>query len=215
MKTFLIHLINCVFGLILYSIGIILTIRANIGYAPWDVFHAGLSLTAGLSFGTVSIIVGVVIVAALTILGEKFGIGTILNVILIGIFLDIMINFDLVPIAPNRITGVIMSVSGLFIIALGSYFYIKAGLGVGPRDNLMVVLAKKTKIPVGICRIIVEAIVTIIGWKLGGMVWFGTILFVVTIGFAVQVTFRVLKFDVTAVKHESLFDTWKLFFGKK
>ena len=108
-----------------------------------------------------------------------------------------------------------MLIAGLFILSFGTYFYMKSALGVGPRDNLMVVLAKKTKIPIGACRFLIELTVTLIGWKLGGMVWFGTVLFVIAIGFSIQVTFGLLKFDVTAVKHESLAYTYNALFKKK
>ena len=103
-----------------------------------------------------------------------------------------------------------MLISGLFVIAIGSYFYIKSAFGVGPRDNLMVVLARKTKLPVGVCRFAIELAVTLIGWLLGGMVGIGTVISVIAIGFCIQITFKVFKFDVTAVKHETLRDT----FGK-
>ena len=215
MKQGIIRLINLFIGLMLYALGIIISIKANIGYAPWDVFHVGLSGTLGISLGIISIFVGIVIVILVTILGEKLGLGTVLNVLFIGAFIDIILNLDIIPLGKNITTGIIMLFIGMLTISFGSYFYIKSGLGVGPRDNLMVVMAKKTKIPVGICRGIVELSVTLIGWKLGGMVWFGTVLFVIAIGFCVQFTFKLLKFDVTAVKHESLGNTYKALFGKK
>ena len=212
---FLVRFLNLIAGLMLYSIGIIITIKANIGYAPWDVFHVGLSKTIGLSLGTVAILFGIILLILLTILGEKFGLGTVLNTLLIGIFLDLILKLDIIPSANNYLVGVIMLISGLFIISLGSFFYIKSAFGVGPRDNLMVVLAKKTKIPVGICRTAIELVVTLSGWLLGGMVGFGTVISMFAIGFCVQFTFYVLKFDVTAVKHESLLDTYRVLFGKK
>jgi len=192
--------------LILFAFGIVVTIKANIGYAPWDVFHAGLSKTTGLSLGSMSIIVGIIIGIIVTLLGEKLGLGTILNMILIGVFIDIF--FQLIPIAKNLIIAAIMLIMGLFILSLGSYFYIKTGFGVGPRDNLMVVLARKTKLPVGLCRGLIELVVTISGWFLGGMVGLGTVISVIAIGFCIQITFKVLKFDVTAVKHETLAETY-------
>ena len=115
---------------------------------------------------------------------------------------------DVIPIVNNLAAGIIMLITGLFIISLGTYFYIKTAYGVGPRDNLMVVLARKTKIPVGICRCLVEFFVTFIGWMLGGMVGIGTVISVIAIGFCIQLTFGLFKFEVTAVKHESFGDTF-------
>jgi len=193
-------------GLFFYALGIVITIKANIGYAPWDVFHVGLSNKIGLSLGITSIIVGIIIVTLVTILKEKLGLGTIFNMIMIGLFIDIILMH--IPTASNPIIGTAMLISGLFTIAIGSYFYIKSAFGVGPRDNLMVVLARRTKLPVGICRGIIELTVTIIGWFLGGMVGFGTVISVITIGFCIQLVFKLFKFDVTSVKHETLSDTY-------
>ena len=206
MKHFILRLLNLMIGLSFYALGIVSTVKANIGYAPWDVFHVGLANKIGISLGLVSIIVGAAIVAIVTILKEKFGLGTILNMIFIGLFIDII--FPFIPIANNRIIGTVMLISGLFIIAIGSYFYIKSAFGAGPRDNLMVVLARKTKLPAGLCRGIIELLVTLVGWLLGGMVGFGTVISVVAIGFCIQIVFRIFRFDVTAVKHETLADTF-------
>jgi len=215
MKHLLTGLFNMTIGLLLTALGIIITIKANIGYAPWEVFHVGLSNTIGLSFGITTIIVGIVIVIIVTLLGEKLGLGTILSMVLTGIFADIILIINIIPIAENLAIGIIMLIAGLFIISLGTYFYIKTAYGVGPRDNLMVVLARKTKIPVGICRIIVEFVVTVIGWLLGGMVGIGTIISVIAIGFCIQITFSLFKFDVTTVKHESLDNTIKTLIGNQ
>jgi len=194
-------------GLLLYAIGIVITIKANIGYAPWDVFHTGLVKRTGLSLGLISIIVGIIIAIIVTLLKEKLGFGTIFNMILIGLFIDII--FPHIPIAENFIIGIVILVAGLFIIALGSYFYIKSGFGVGPRDNLMVVLARGTRLPVGLCRGIIELFATITGWFLGGMIGLGTVISVIAIGFCIQLVFKLFRFDVTSVKHETLSETIK------
>jgi uncharacterized membrane protein YczE len=204
-----------IIGFVLTALGIIMTIKANIGYAPWEVFHVGLSNTIGLSFGVTTIIVGMIIVIIVTMLGEKFGFGTILSMVLTGIFIDIILVADIIPMAENLAVGIVMLVTGLLIISLGTYFYIKTAFGVGPRDNLMVVLARRTKLSVGICRCLVEFFVTFIGWILGGMVGIGTVISVIAIGFCIQITFRLLKFEVTAVKHESFGDTFNDLVGKK
>ena len=215
MKHYYIRILNMFIGIFLYALGIIIMLQANVGYAPWDVFHVGLANTVGLSIGVTTIIVGILIVIMVTALGEKLGLGTIFNMIFIGIFIDIILMIDIIPITDSKIIGLIMLISGLFIISIGSYFYIKSGFGVGPRDNLMVVLARKTKIPVGVCRGIIELLVTVIGWQLGGMVWIGTVVSVIAIGFCIQITFKLFRFDVTSVRHESLIDTYVALFGKE
>jgi uncharacterized membrane protein YczE len=233
MKHYFIRLLYMLLGLILYGLGIVITLKANIGYAPWEVFHVGFAVTTGLSIGVSSIITGVVIVIIVTVLGEKFGIGTILSMILTGVFIDLFIFINFIPLAKNYPVGIVMLIIGLFVISLGSYFYMKSAFGIGPRDNLMVVLVRylspfltalkgrvlnpshTIKIPVGVCRSVIELLMTFIGWLLGGMVGIGTVISVIAIGFCIQVTFKALKFDVTAVKHESLKDTYNNLFGKK
>ena len=214
MKQLFFRLSNMTIGFLLTALGIIITLKANIGYAPWEVFHVGLSNTTGLSFGMTTIAVGIILAIIVTLLGEKLGFGTIASMVMTGVFADIILIMDIIPVAKNLAMGIVMLISGLFTISLGTYFYIKTAWGVGPRDNLMVVLARKTKIPVGICRCIVEFIVTFIGWLLGGMVGIGTIISVIAIGFCIQITFGLFKFKVTEVRHESLSDTLHAFAGK-
>ena len=202
-------------GLVLYALGIVVTINANVGYAPWEVFHVGLADTTGLTLGVASIIAGVVIVIIVTALGEKLGLGTIASMILTGVFIDVIVMLNVIPTSENLAVGIIMLAAGMFIIALGSYFYMKAAFGAGPRDNLMVVLTRKTKIPVGVCRLLVELLVTLIGWLLGGMVGIGTVVSFIGIGICVQIVFGLFKFDVTAVKHETLRETFSRILRKE
>ena len=215
MKDFLARLVSLTIGLFLFALGIVVTIKASVGYAPWDVFHVGIANTFGLSIGQVSIIVGLIIGIIVVLFREKIGLGTISNIICIGLIIDVMLYIDIISTPDNLILGILMLIIGLFIISLGTYFYIKSAFGAGPRDSLMVVLTRKTKIPVGICRSILELSVTIVGWFLGGMVGIGTIIFVIGIGFCIQITFKVFRFDITSVKHESVYDTLTKLTGKK
>ena len=209
-KSFLARFFSMVFGLMLYALGIVITIKANIGYAPWDVFHVGVANRVGLSIGTISILTGFFIVIIVTFLGEKLGFGTIANMLLIGLFMDLFFFIDIIPTGTNMVIGIPMLIAGLFVISVGSYFYIKSAFGTGPRDSLMVALTRKTKIPVGICRGIIEFCATLGGWFLGGMVGVGTVISVIAIGICIQTTFKLLKFNVTAVRHETLRDTLRL-----
>ena len=191
----------------LYSLGIVLLIRANVGYAPWEVFHVGISVSTGISVGVASIIVGLIIVIIVTACGEKIGFGTIVSMIFTGLFIDIIFLLDIIPLAGSMVSGLIMLTGGLMIISLATYFYISSAFGAGPRDNLMVVLKKKTKMPVGLCRSIVELSVTVAGYFLGGMVGIGTVISVVAVGFFIQLVFFVFKFDPAAIKHETVNET--------
>jgi len=215
MKNFFVRLINMVIGLFLYALGIVITMRANIGFAPWEVFQSGIAKTMELSIGLVTIFVGLVIIVVVKIMGEQIGLGTISNMLLIGLFMDVILYIDVIPIINNIFYSSIMLIIGLFVISIGSYFYIKTAFGAGPRDSLMVVLARRTKIPVGICRSLIELSVTLFGWLLGGMVGIGTVMSVIAIGFCIQITFKVFRFNVTAVRHESFMDTYAALFAKR
>ena len=209
MKHFLARLLSLTFGLFLYALGVVLSIKANIGYAPWDVFHVGLTYKLGFSIGTASILTGVVIVGIVIALGEKIGLGTLFNIVLIGVFIDLIFLTNTIPQQEKMPFGILQLIIGLFVISFGSYFYIKAAFGAGPRDSLMIAINRKTKLSIGVCRSAIELTVTVMGWLLGGMVGPGTVIYVIAIGFFIQATFALFKFVPSTVKHETLRETIK------
>jgi uncharacterized protein len=215
MKQFYLRLLRLIWGLFLYALGIVVTMNAHIGYAPWDVFHVGFAKTIGVSIGTASIITGAIIGIIALLLGEKLGLGTILNMFLIGIFFDMLQSFHIIPVVNSFIIGILMMLLGLFIISLASFFYIGSAFGAGPRDSLMVVLTRKTGLPVGVCRGSIELLAVLVGWRLGGMLGVGTIISAFGIGFCVQITFKLMKFDATSIKHDTLDKTYKMIFRSK
>jgi uncharacterized membrane protein YczE len=215
MKAFVIRLLRLILGLFLFALGIVLCMNAQVGYAPWEVFHAGIAQALGMKIGMVVILSGFGFAMVGIIFGEKIGIGTLLNVLLIGTFMDLLIAVNILPVMEHFLLGLLMLVLGLFIIALGSYFYIGSGFGAGPRDNLMVVIRKKTNLPIGICRGMVEVIAFMIGWRLGGLFGVGTILSATGIGYCIQTTFKLLKFDPAKIKHETFYDTYQFIFKGK
>lgn len=215
MKSLCFSLIRLMLGLFLYSLGVVFAIKAYIGYPPWDVLHIGLANTFGISIGTISIILGIFIGLIAVLLGEKIGFGTILNMIFIGVFLDLVLSIQIIPVANNFILGIAMLIIGLFIIAFATYFYIGAALGAGPRDSLMVALTRITGLPIGACRGIIELLVVLSGWMLGGMVGIGTVLAAFGIGFCIQIVFNLLKFDATKIKHETIGHTYNKIFKKE
>ncbi|HOI81194.1 MAG TPA: hypothetical protein PLP89_07700 [Synergistales bacterium] len=205
-----------IFGLFLFSLGIAMTMKANLGFAPWDVFHQGISNKIGLSIGNVSILIGLFICLGVALAGEKLGMGTILNMLLIGFFLDRVLELGLIPPMDGFLYGLLMMTAGLFVISLGTYFYMGSGFGAGPRDGLMVVLERKTGLPVGLCRAIIESLAVFLGWLMGGPVGLGTVIAAFGIGLCVQVTFSLLKFQATEIRHETFRETLeKLGFKKK
>ncbi len=192
-------------GLFFVALGITMTIKAHIGYGPWEVFHAGLAETFNISMGLASILDGLAIGIIIVLAGEKIGIGTILNMIMIGLWIDLIM-----PLLKEQATlkeGIIFLLMGLFVISYGLYFYMSAGLGAGPCDSLMVAITKRTKAPIGSCRGSMELVAVILGWSLGGMIGPGTVIAAVGLGFSIQVTFKLLRFDATHIRHETIRDT--------
>ena len=208
MGCFLRRLSSLILGLFLYAVGIVLCVQANIGCAPWDVLHMGLSYKLGITMGQISILVGAVICLAVYLLHEKLGVGTLLNMLLIGVFMDLIFALKIIPMIHYLWVGILVMIAGLFVIALGSYFYIGSGFGAGPRDSLMVSLQRRTNWPVGACRALIEGTVLLLGYILGGQVGVGTIIAVFGIGFCIQIVFYLLKFDPAKMNHETVSDTW-------
>lgn len=153
---------------------------ANLGLSPWEVMHQGISRNTGIPIGTVGILTGIVVLLLWIPLKERIGIGTILNVILIGIVVDTSLWLLPESIESLWLRWVLMF-SGTVIIAFGSGLYIGAGLGPGPRDGLMTGLARRG-INIGIARIGIEVTVLIIGWLMGGTVGAGTVVFAFGVG---------------------------------
>lgn len=196
-------------GLFVYAVGIVLTVHADIGLSPWDVLHQGLSKQLGITFGATSILVSAVIVLCVAICKEHVGIGTLFNMVFIGLFIDILMLGEFIPVAASPVTGVLMMVAGLFTIAVASVLYIGAGYGAGPRDSLMVVFSKRTGKPAGLCRSCVELVVLIAGWFLGGKAGIGTLISALGIGVAVQIVFSALHFNVSLIRQESFIETFR------
>jgi len=198
------------FGLFLFALGIVMTMNANLGFAPWDVFHKGMSNVLSISIGNASILLGLLICVIVALAGEKLGVGTILNMVLIGIFLDRILAMQIIPVMNSFLQGFALMTGGLFVISFGSFFYMGSGFGAGPRDSLMVVLERKTGLPVGVCRALIEASAVFFGWLMGGPVGAGTVLAAFGIGLCIQVTFTLLSFDAKAVRHEKISETIRL-----
>lgn len=205
-KNFWVRLIKLIFGLFLHGLGIVMQIQANIGYAPWDVLHTGLATTIGVTIGQASIAVGLALLFVNSILKEPLGLGTVLNMLLVGIFVDLILMTGLIPQMDHLISGIALLIIGLVVLAFGVYFYIGSGFGAGPRDTLMVALNRRLRIPVGLARTSIEMTALVIGWLLGGMVGIGTIMAVFLIGLILQVLFDWLRFDPKQIQHEKLAD---------
>jgi uncharacterized protein len=186
-------------GLIVLALGISITIKAeNLGIGPWDVFHYGLWENFGLTIGSWSIIAGFVILAVTAILSKSLPkIGAFLNMLLIGVFIDL---FLLILPTPQHLVGQwVMLLVGIIVLGYGIGLYVSADLGAGPRDSLMLVVTEKTGWKVQWVRNMMEVIVFIIGWLLGGPVGIGTVLIAFILGPVVGYSLPVCKKILTAI----------------
>jgi uncharacterized membrane protein YczE len=172
-------------GLVLYGVSMALQVRAGLGLDPWDVFHQGVSEHTGLTFGTVVVITGAVVLLAWIPLRQRPGIGTVSNVIVIGIAVDAALA--LLPEAGSSPVAVAMLLAGVGLNGVASGAYIGAGLGPGPRDGLMTGLVRRTGGSIRVVRTSIELTVLAVGAALGGTVGIGTVLYALSIGPMVHV----------------------------
>ena len=182
-----------VLGLILFGVGETLLITANQGVSPWTVLAQGLSFQFNLSIGVTTFIVSIIVLFFWYPLKQKPGLGTLLNVILISIVIDL--STPILPYPKTLFYQIIQSVFAVLIVGIGSGFYLTANLGPGPRDGLMTGLQKLTDKPIALIRTILEVSAVLIGFYFGGVVGIGTLLFAFGIGPAVSLgIFIVMKF---------------------
>ena len=168
-----------ILGIIPLGVGIALMVEARLGLSPFDVLHQGLADLLGISFGLVVIGLGLLILLLWIPLGQRFGIGTIINTLTVGLIVDAFLEFTPEP-ETLALRWVYMLV-GIVIIAFGVGLYIGAGLGPGPRDGLMTGIAAKGY-PLWLVRTGLELTALLGGWLLGGDVGIGTLLFAFGIG---------------------------------
>ena len=188
------QLVSLVFGLFLCGCGVVAFLESRLGLPPWDVLHQGVAKQTPLSFGSAYLVVSVVVLLTAWLLGARIGIGTILNAVLIGTFVIALTQIGWVTSLadaslPARIS--LMFVALLFF-GVGSGFYIAADLGAGPRDSLMLVIALRAHIRIGVARTALELSVLVLGFVLGGTVGVGTLVFALGIGPVVELAFWLL-----------------------
>lgn len=194
-------------GQVLTALGVVCMLRANIGLEPWSVLQQGMSDTLGITFGAANVIVGVAVILLALALGETIGVGTLFCVFVTGVAIDLIQWLDFIPVQSGLLPGTIQLLTGLELLALGTWAYMREGLGSGSRDALMVALARRTGRLAGSCRSCAEGLAILSGWLLGGQVGLGTVVAMVGIGALIDLNFHLLRFDPKAVRHETLAET--------
>ena len=168
------------FGLSIFGLGEGLLIVSFTGASPWSVLAQGISLNVNLSIGTITLLISISVLILWIPLGQKPGMGTIFNALIIAIMIDLCIKY--VPTPSNYIHQLILAIISVITVGIGGGIYLVSNLGAGPRDGLMIGLQKLTNFPIAVVRGTLEISVVSIGWYLGGTVGVGTLLFAFGIG---------------------------------
>lgn len=190
------RLVRLVSGLVMFGFGVALMVRSELGLSPWEVLHQGISFKTGILLGIVGIIVGFVVLLGWIPLRERLGIGTVANVVIIGVVIDLSL-WRLPDEFPSLVVRWALLIGGITLVGVATSLYIGAGLGPGPRDGLMTGLAKRGW-AIGIVRTAIELSVLAAGWLLGGTVGAGTVLFALGVGPIVHWTLPFLTVEKSA-----------------
>ena len=170
----------CCFGLMLFGLGEGLLIVSFTGASPWSVLAQGISLNVNLSVGMITFLISVFVLILWIPLGQKPGMATLLNALIIALMIDFCIKY--VPTPSNYYNQLILAIVSVITVGIGGGIYLVSNLGAGPRDGLMIGLQKKTNLPIAAVRATLEITVVSVGWYLGGVVGIGTLLFAFGIG---------------------------------
>ena len=192
--TLAVRSVALVAGLFLFALGIVLLLESGLGLSPWDVLNQGIARHTPLSFGGANVAVALLVLGVAWRLGARIGAGTVANALLLGLFVDLLLRVDAINdlATTSIVVRVAVLIGGTVIVGIGSAFYIGAALGAGPRDSLMLVLARRSGRRIGLVRALIEGSVTLIGFAFGGTVGIGTIVFALGIGPVVEAAFWLL-----------------------
>jgi len=174
------RLVQLLVGLVLYGWSMAMMVRSGLGLDPWDVFHYGLARHVPLSFGQVTIVVGAIVLLAWIPLRQRPGVGTILNIFVIGLAADFGLSVMSQP--ANLVGRSALLVGGIVLNGLAGALYVGAHLGPGPRDGLWVAITRRYGLSIRLVRTIIELSVLLVGWLMGGVVGVGTVLYALSIG---------------------------------
>jgi uncharacterized membrane protein YczE len=185
-------------GLAIIGAGICASVQARLGLAPWDVLHQGISRRTGVPLGTVGIVIGALLMVTWWPLRRRPGVGTIANVVIIGVTIDLLLPHT--EPAHHLALQVALMLLGVVLFALGSGMYLGVEMGSGPRDGLMTGLHDRFGWSIRLARTAIEVTVLVIGIALGGTAGVGTLVFACGIGPLVQVTLRWFGFETRRVE---------------
>ena len=208
----LLNMLIAFLSLFVNGFGVYLTIHADIGSGPWDVLNLGISGSTGMIYGNASILVSLLVLCMDILMKEPIGVAMIIDSLTVGKSVDFFNWIHVIPAPKNLPDSILMLLFGLTVMGVTQFFYMRASIGCGPRDTLIVGLTRHIKVlPIAVITIMLQGFVTLIGWLLGGPVGIGTILCAFCGGPIMQLAFLCFRFDATKVKHQNIIETVKLF----
>ncbi len=215
-RAIVVNILLAAVSLFVNGFGVYLTIQANIGAGPWDVLNLGLAKSLGILYGTASIAVSYAILGIDIALREPIGIAMFIDAFVVGKAVDLFNRLSVVPKCDSLPEGIVVMLIGLTIMAYTQFTYMSASLGCGPRDTLLVALAKRAhRIPIGAVSITLLGFATLVGWLLGGPVGIGTLICAFCTGPIMQLAFTTVRFDATRVHHQHLADSVRVFMDRR
>jgi len=195
-------------GLTIYSFGVYLTIYANIGLAPWDCLAVGISCHTPLNYGGAMMAISLTAVILQLLLRERIGFATLFDAVTTGNLTQLLCDISPYPENHSLWLGIAYMLFGFLFIALGMYVYMKAEMGCGPKDGLLIAIGKRLpKVPIGVVEILLFALVTLFGWLLGGTVGIGTVISTFGAGAVMHLFYRLVNFEPRELYHKSIAET--------
>lgn len=214
MKQEILKYLKLMLGLLLCALGVVTILNSNLGLSPWDVLNQGLNRTIGITLGEANLLVGAFVVLFSIFLKQPIGSGTVINFLLVGVFIDMYIYLDIIPKGDVLLKKILILIIGILIFSYGCYVYISTGLGCGPRDGLMVILTKKSSYPLWKIKTCIEIVVLGLGYILGGTIGVGTVVSSLCVGPLIQYFFKLNSQDIKKLEHRSLISEFKFLKGK-
>ena len=210
-KRTLMEWLKIVLGLIVFALGVHMTIYANIGLAPWDCLGMGIAKHTPFNYGISMTLIAVTVLIIDILLKERIGYGTIIDAICTGNFVQMFNYLDPLPENKNTMLGIVIMLGGFVFMALGMWIYMSAQQCCGPRDALLVGLGKRMKkVPIGIVEIMLWAVVLLFGFLLGGPVGVGTLISTFGAGLVMQLVYSLIHFEPRKLRHRDIFEVSRI-----
>ena len=192
-------------GLLIYSFGVYLTIYANIGFAPWDCLGKGIAKHISLTYGSVMVLIGVAAIIIQLLMKERIGFATVFDALLTGNLVQWFLSGSTNLRSQSIWLNICFMLAGFLLISVGTWVYMRAEMGCGPKDGLLIAIGKRLpKIPIGVVEILLWAVVTVFGWLLGGTVGGGTVISTFGAGTILHLFYSAVHFEPRELHHRSI-----------